>query len=476
MQSVDGWRLLRLLGKGGQATVYLGEDPDGQLAAVKIFDLSNYTGDDLARRKAQLAREVESARKVPRLCTAHILDVGLDHDPPYIATEYIDGVTLFEKVDRDGPLTGADLDQLTAHTAEVLRATHAAGVIHRDFTPNNVMYRNGIGWVVIDFGIARIYDGLQTRTTARHGTPPYVAPEHFVGRKSPEVDIFAWASTMVFAATGHHAFDGESPAEVYQKILEVRPDLSDVPESLLPIIRRCLQRDPRARPTAEELVRHLRGELAVATRQAPPSDTPHTTIAEPPIAVIPRPRRLVAALLAIATLIPMSFLNSSGSTIGAPAESVPPAIEDVAASMPADMQQLILGWAGKACRHDSPEPDQSDKWTCENGPIDAYVIRYFDAAALDAARGDVERLQRASPKNVVWRAKTAVSSRGVRGPYIEYVVKIKDQDGGETAARAWFDDGGVLALIISTPLDINAADSRNRVFKACRSLGYRMVS
>lgn len=245
------YRLVGRLGKGGQGVVYEGFGPDGTRVAIKVL---RDAADPALRRR--LARELEAARRVAPFCTARVLDADLERPEPYVVSEYVAGPTLHERVRDSGPLRGGDLDRLAVGTAAALAAIHAAGVVHRDFKPSNVLLGPD-GPRVVDFGIAMTLD-TGTVTATLSGTPPYMAPEQFDGvHGSAATDVFAWASTMVFAATGRPPFGSETVAVVLHRIRTADPDLTGVPPSLRETLSVCLAKDPRARPSARDLMVRL---------------------------------------------------------------------------------------------------------------------------------------------------------------------------------------------------------------------------
>ncbi|WP_214318636.1 serine/threonine-protein kinase [Nonomuraea sediminis] len=249
---LGAYELVGVLGQGGQGRVYLGISPDGRQVAIKVlgFELDE-------RTRKWFLREAQAAYRVPAFYTAALVEV-VDGDPPYIVTEYIEGPNLQQRVEESGPLRGAELEALALATATALAAIHSAGVVHYDFKPANVLLAPD-GPRVIDFGIARLIE-LQTRTSSTVGTPPYMAPERFHGTNSgAAADVFSWACTMVYAATGHSAFGGESVPVVMHKILNGEPELDGVPIELRDLISSCLLKDPVLRPTANELVQHFVG-------------------------------------------------------------------------------------------------------------------------------------------------------------------------------------------------------------------------
>src|ERR1700685_2575503 len=146
------YRLLERLGEGGMGIVYLARDAADRMVAVKALR-PVVAGEPTARRR--LAREVETMRRVHSPYGADIIDADVTSDPPYIVTRYVPGRTLDDIVGEGGPLTGEALARLAAGLAAALTAVHAAGVVHRDLKPGNVMIVDGEP-VVIDFGIAQL--------------------------------------------------------------------------------------------------------------------------------------------------------------------------------------------------------------------------------------------------------------------------------------------------------------------------------
>ena len=236
------------LGEGGQGVVYDGRSAGGERVAIKVLRNSS---DPDARR--WLAAELQAVRRVAPFCTARVLDASLEGPDPYVVSEFVDGPSLYDRVALRGPLRDGDLDRLAIGTASALAAIHAAGVIHRDFKPANVMLGPD-GPRVVDFGIARQLD-ITSVTQGLVGTPSYMAPEQFNGKPaSPASDIFAWGVTIAYAATGRSLFSATSVAAIMFKIIESEPDLTDLPERLHLTIAACLAKDPALRPEARELL------------------------------------------------------------------------------------------------------------------------------------------------------------------------------------------------------------------------------
>jgi eukaryotic-like serine/threonine-protein kinase len=252
-RSLGRFELLARLGEGGQGVVYLGRGagPGEERVAVKV--LRSTVDASILQR---LARELDAVHKVQPFVTARVIEASTEGERRYIVSEFIDGPSLEERVDERGPLPEGELHRLAVGTATALTAIHGAGVMHRDFKPANVLLGPD-GPRVVDFGIARLITAT-TMTSGLIGTPAYIAPEQLAGgRPTSAVDIFAWAVTMIFAATGRRAFDGDTVVAVMHRIVNDQPDVSGVPPSLLPVIRDCLSKDPSNRPSARDLLLRL---------------------------------------------------------------------------------------------------------------------------------------------------------------------------------------------------------------------------
>jgi len=245
--------LLDKLGEGGQGTVYLARHPDGSRVALKV--LHQQLSD---KERESFIREVSALQRVPSYSTARVIDAGVMDGMAYIVSEYVDGPSLQRRVQEAGPLSADSLIRLAIATSGALAAIHRAGIVHRDFKPANVLLATD-GPRVIDFGVAKALDQVTT-TAGVKGTPLYMSPEQINGEPiTPASDMFSWASTMIYGGTGRVAFAGSNPYQVLHQIMSKEPDLSGLPGPLIRPIAACLDKNPRNRPQAAELIAAITG-------------------------------------------------------------------------------------------------------------------------------------------------------------------------------------------------------------------------
>ncbi|MCG5214394.1 protein kinase [Streptosporangium sp. KLBMP 9127] len=235
--------------------VHLAVDRQGREVAVKVLR-AEVAGDDVARRR--LAREVETMRRVRSEHIAEVVDADVTGHRPYIVTRYVAGQALDDVVKQDGPFDLAAVLKVAGGVASALAAVHAVGVIHRDLKPGNVLILDGEP-VLIDFGIAQAVDATRlTQTGMFIGTPGYLAPEIIEGQEAgPEVDVHAWAGTMLFACSGQPPFGKGTLEMIFYNITAGRANVDAAPAPLQPLLRAAMQRDPAKRPSAAELAEQV---------------------------------------------------------------------------------------------------------------------------------------------------------------------------------------------------------------------------
>jgi hypothetical protein len=266
-REVGGYRLLGRLGEGGQGVVFLAAGPSGSRTAVKLLPP---TTDPQVR--SRFLKEVAAAQRVARFCTAQVLDAGIFERRPFIVSEYVSGPSLVEVVEQFGPRTGATLERIAVATLTALGVVHAAGMVHRDFKPANVLLGPD-GPVLIDFGLAAV-PGMTTMGPSGQvaiGTPAFMAPEQLAAeRVTSAADMWSWAVTMVFAGTGELPFKGESLTATAFAILHSEPNVGRLPEPLGSLVHRCLSKDPAVRPPARGALSELVAAGASLVGPTPP--------------------------------------------------------------------------------------------------------------------------------------------------------------------------------------------------------------
>jgi eukaryotic-like serine/threonine-protein kinase len=274
---VGRYRLDEQVGQGGMAVVWRGFDTQlRRVVAVKVLHPHLHAREDIRRR---FDRE---AQAVARLHHPHILDVydfsGLTTEPSFLVTEFIRGRTLRDFAER----TPFDPPELAAACllpiAEALEHAHAAGVIHRDVKPENVMVREDGVVKLTDFGIAALLDPDEkfTMTGSILGSPAHLAPETIEGKPAdPRSDLFSFGTILYWLSCGELPFQAPSPAALLRAILDsepkdpraVRPAVSDAQAR---VIARCMERDPvRRYQSAAELRREIEALLEEAGIEQP---------------------------------------------------------------------------------------------------------------------------------------------------------------------------------------------------------------
>jgi serine/threonine protein kinase len=255
VRRLGGHHLLEPVGEGATSVVHRATDPWGRLVAVKEPRPELAADPEIRRR---LAREAQTMARVRSPYVAEAFDACLEGERPFIVTEYVAGVPLRDLVPRFGPMRGDVLAGFAGRLAQGLAAIHGAGVLHRDLKPGNVMVAGGAP-KIIDFGIAQEASAArQTQAGVLTGTPGYVGPELIDGGRSTAAsDVFSWAATVAFAATGRPPFGAGSLHGVCFRVLRGAADLDGVPEPVLSLVRLGFRRDPAARPPAAWLAARL---------------------------------------------------------------------------------------------------------------------------------------------------------------------------------------------------------------------------
>jgi Protein kinase domain len=255
-ERIGPYTIIGRLGAGAMGQVFLARSTAGRLVAVKTIRIELAEEADF---RARFAREVAAASRVSGVFTAAVIEADPDADLPWVATAYVPAPSLSTLVRESGPLPVPAVRWLAAGCAEALQSIHGAGLLHRDVKPSNVLVAPD-GPRVIDFGVARAAERVQlTATRAGSGTPAYMAPEQArdASRASPASDVFSLGATLVYAATGHPPYQGDTVMDILVRLATEPPDLTGLPEDLYGLVSACLERVPRDRPSDAAILARL---------------------------------------------------------------------------------------------------------------------------------------------------------------------------------------------------------------------------
>ncbi|WP_328424488.1 serine/threonine-protein kinase [Streptomyces sp. NBC_00443] len=257
------YRLEARLGRGGMGVVWQATDQLlGRRVAVKELPLDETLSAAEARRARE--RTLREAQAVAQLSHPHVIvvhDILEDDERPYIVMELVDGDSLADRMAAHGPVDAPEAARIGADLLSALQTAHAAGVLHRDITPANVLIENGTDRVVLtDFGIAQVA-GATTLTESGSfvGSPEYTAPERMSdSRTGPASDLWSVGALLCAALSGESPFRRDSLSGIVLAVVsdEICPPAQAAP--ILPVVQGLLERDPALRLDAEAAERMLR--------------------------------------------------------------------------------------------------------------------------------------------------------------------------------------------------------------------------
>jgi serine/threonine protein kinase len=255
-QDFDRYHILEPLGEGGMASVYKAYDTRLERdVAVKIIRTDMFIPATLQQVLKRFEREAKSLAKLSHPNIVHIIDYGEHEGVPYLVMEYLPGGTLKDRL-KGQPLAWQESFRLLLPVARALHFAHQQGIVHRDVKPSNILITLSDEPMLSDFGIAKILESDKstalTGTGAGIGTPEYMAPEQWVGKTSPQTDIYSLGVVLYEMLTGHKPYTADTPAAILLKqandpLPRPRKFAPDLPDGVEKVILKSMAKNPESR-------------------------------------------------------------------------------------------------------------------------------------------------------------------------------------------------------------------------------------
>jgi serine/threonine protein kinase len=280
LSTLGDYDVLAKIAEGGMGTIYKGRHrKTGLIVAIKVIPPATAKNEVLLKRFKQ---EFHAASVLDHPNIVRALEYNESGPSPFLVMEFVDGISLGQRIERDGPISEAESIRILAQVCQGLHRAHKQGLIHRDVKPDNIMItRDGVAKLT-DMGLVKdVENELNlTRTGRGLGTPHFMAPEQFRNAKNADVrcDIYSLGATLYMMVTGQMPFSGCGPLDAWLKKAkndfvppkQLKPDLSDRIDWA---IRRAMSGDPDVRPSScREFVEDLMGHSIRSSQDAPTSD------------------------------------------------------------------------------------------------------------------------------------------------------------------------------------------------------------
>jgi serine/threonine protein kinase len=386
--SFGRYRVTGTLGHGAMGEVYCAvDDVLGREVAVKTLrgrgsGLAAQLLDDRFRQEARAIATLHHPGVV------QVFDIDLSADPPYLVMERMAGPALKDRL-RHGPLVASELRTLGIQIARALAAAHAAGIVHRDVKPANILAGDAGAWKLADFGVAHVPDSSLTMTGQFVGSPAYAPPEALVrGECTSAGDVFGLGATLYEAAAGRWPRVEDTSGALLAPLPPLGPLAPALPPDLAAAIDRAVAIDPAQRPAAAALAEALAGTAAQAAAVVAPP---------PPPAVARRWQPwVVAGAIVLAALLFGLTRGSSPPRAFAPAAlpaSVPSPAEPTAITAPPGMD-------GKQSKEWNKIFDEVDKGHFEGArhKLDEFEDHYGQIDETRALRAQLDALGPDQPR------------------------------------------------------------------------------
>ncbi|HEY9372368.1 serine/threonine-protein kinase [Streptomyces sp.] len=277
------YRLSESIGRGGMGKVWRAHDEVlHRTVAVKELTAGRFVSEaDRVVLHARTQKEARAAARITHPAVVTVHDVLEHDDRPWIVMQYVDGPSLADAAKESGTLEAREAARIGLHVLGALRAAHAAGVLHRDVKPGNVLLARDGRVLLTDFGIAAIEgDSTITRTGELVGSIDYLAPERVRGgAPGPASDLWSLGATLYAAVEGTSPFRRDSPITTMQAVVTEEPDFPKSAGALAPVITALLRKDPDDRPSADDAERMLLEAMEGRTPKAAQAYVPTRRVA-----------------------------------------------------------------------------------------------------------------------------------------------------------------------------------------------------
>ena len=324
---LDHYEVHSVVGRGGMGVVFKAFDTSlDRIVAIKVLG-SQYGTNGTARR-----RFIREAKAIAAVAHEHVVAVHeVDERVPYIVMQYVQGISLQDRIDQGGPLDVKEILRIGTQIASGLAAAHKQGLVHRDIKPSNILLENGVERVKItDFGLARAVDDASvTQSGVIAGTPMFMSPEQARGENvDPRSDLFSLGSVMYSMCTGHAPFRASGTMAVMKRVIEDSPRSiqevnAEIPDWLEAIVFKLLakKREDRfqnATEVATLLEQHLAhlhqpGQVAMPARIDPPPAPKSKRRRRWLVVLVPLTLMLLVAIVTFMSLRPTIQLHRSNA-------------------------------------------------------------------------------------------------------------------------------------------------------------------